>query len=384
MAEKYRVIQWATGKVGKQSLKGIIDHPQLELAGLWVHSPESAGIDSGDFCGYPKTGIVASANAEEVLAIDADCVAYLATCLRRRQPGELVDDIASMLRSGKNVVGVQESMIFPHLLGPELVDKLEDACREGGASYFPTGINANGSQTVLATLASMCQRVESTYLCEIYNFEGYDDPKVFRSLGYGLSAEQAESLDLRPMFEYLFGHALHLTAHWFGVELDEVRWDQQVAVSERDVQMPTFSVAAGTVSAIRFNLDGYVDGKCRVTQGGSYWVGDYPKHWDPPPGDGGYHLAIKGEPDMNLQWAISTRNETFQGPLAKPRGPQDLALMGGLMGTAARVVNSIPELCRAEPGIVTLCDQSPLLSPVNWRQGSAGDPVGAVFAGARG
>src|SRR5271156_3566616 len=274
MSQKYRVIQWATGKVGKQTLKGIIDHPQLELAGLWVHNPDDAGIDAGEFCGYPETGIIASADPEEVRAIDADCVAYLATCLRRRQPTELIDDITAMLRSGKNVVGVQEAMIFPRLHGPEVAEKLEQACRDGGTSYYPTGINANGSQTVLATLASMCQRVESTSLCEMFNFESYEDPKVFRSLGYGLSPEQAESLELRPMFEHLFGHALHLTAHWFGVELDEVRWDQEVAVSERDVRMPLFHVNAGTVSAIRFNLDGYVDGTRRVTQGGCYWVGD--------------------------------------------------------------------------------------------------------------
>lgn len=367
MTQKYRVIQWATGKVGKQALKQIIDHPQLELAGLWVHNPDDAGIDAGEFCGSPETGILASSDAEEVRAIDADCVAYFATSLRRRKPVDLVADISAMLASGKNVVGPQESMIFPKLLGPELLNQLEEACRQGGASYFPTGINANGSQAVLATLASMCQRVDSTYLCELYNFESYEDPKVFRSLGFGLTPEQAESLDLRPMFEYLFEHALHLTAHWFGVEIDEVRWDQEVALTERDIELPLYRVEAGTVSAIRFDLDGCVEGQRRVTQGGCYWVGDYPKHWDPLPGEGGYQIAIRGEPDMKVQWETRTTNESFGGRLAKNRGPEELALMGGLMGTAARAVNSIPELCRAEPGIVTLCDQTPLLPPVDWR-----------------
>src|ERR1700757_573342 len=108
----HRVIQWAPGLVGKQTLKGIIDHPGLELAGVWVHNPAKAGIDAGEFCGYPETGGISSADADEVLAIDADCVAYLATDLRR-QPSELVDDIARMLASGKNVVGVQASMNYP-------------------------------------------------------------------------------------------------------------------------------------------------------------------------------------------------------------------------------------------------------------------------------
>lgn len=383
MPQPYRVIQWAPGLVGKQTLKGIIDHPELELAGLWVHSAANAGKDAGEFCGYPETGIISSADADEVLAIDADCVAYLATDLRR-QPAELVDDIAGMLRAGKNVVGVQASMNFPRIHGEELVSELESACAEGGTSYFPTGINANGSQTVLAALASMCQRVESTYLCEMYNFASYEDPEVFGYFGYGLPPEEASSHDLRPLFEYLFGPALHLTASWFGVELDEVRWEQEMAASERDVDAPLFSLQKGTISAIRFNLDGYVDGKCRVTQGGCYWLGDYPRQWEPPPGEGGYRLAIRGEPDMQVQWATRTRNESFRGPLAKPRGPQDLAIMGGLMATAARAVNSIPELCRSRPGIRTLGDQSALLPPIDWRDGGAGDQLGAVFAGARG
>ncbi|HTK61453.1 MAG TPA: hypothetical protein VL595_03720 [Pseudonocardia sp.] len=382
MSQRYRVIQWAPGLVGKQTLKGVINHPGLELAGLWVHNPDKAGQDAGEFCGLGQTGVTSSADIEAVLALDADCVVYTATDLAR-QPSELVDDISRMLRAGKNVVGVQASMNYPALFGPELVQRLEDACRDGGTSYYPTGINANGSQTVLAALGSMCQRIESTYLCEMYNFSTYEDPNVFGYFGYGLSPAEADAHDLRPLFEYLFGPALHLTANWLGVTLDEVRWDQEYAVSKSDVHAPLFSLKAGTVSAIRFNLDGFVDGKCRVTQGGCYWLGDYPTDWEPPPGEGGYRIAIKGEPDMQIQWATRTRNESFQGPLAKPRAPEDLAIMGGLMATAARAVNSIPALCRSAPGIQTLADQTPLLPPVDWRDGGAGDELGAVFAGAR-
>lgn len=382
MSGPYRVIQWAPGLVGKQTLKGIIEHPELELVGLWVHSPAKAGADAGELCGLGETGVVASADADEILAADADCVAYTATDLRR-QPSELVDDLCRLLASGHNVSGCQASLNHPKLLGEELLGRLEDACREGNASYFPTGINANGSQTVLASLASLCQTIESTYICEMYNFESYEDPEVFGYFGYGLPPEKAEAHDLRPLFEYLFGPALHLTAAWFGVELDDVRWDQEVAFAERGVEAPLVSLEAGSVSAIRFNLDGFVDGKCRVTQGGCYWLGDYPAHWEPPPGEGGYRVAVKGEPDMQVQWATRTRPDSFKGPLAKPRGPQDLAIMGGLMGTAARVVNAIPELCEAPPGIRTLADQSPLLPPVDWLDGGPGDEMGAVFAGAR-
>ncbi len=43
----YRVVQWATGNVGRHSIRAILDHPDLELAGVYVTSPAKAGLDAG-------------------------------------------------------------------------------------------------------------------------------------------------------------------------------------------------------------------------------------------------------------------------------------------------------------------------------------------------
>lgn len=48
-----RVIQWATGGVGTAAVKGVLDHPELELVGCWVHSEAKAGKDVGDIIGTP-------------------------------------------------------------------------------------------------------------------------------------------------------------------------------------------------------------------------------------------------------------------------------------------------------------------------------------------
>ncbi len=47
----YRVIQWATGSMGKTCLRAVIDHPDLELAGLYVYSPSKQGKDAGQIAG---------------------------------------------------------------------------------------------------------------------------------------------------------------------------------------------------------------------------------------------------------------------------------------------------------------------------------------------
>src|SRR5947209_2754557 len=98
----YRVVQWSTGNVGRLALHGIISHPDLELVGLLVHSPEKAGRDAGELCGLGPVGVKATNDVDEVLAIDADAVSYTATGDLR--PQEAVDDMCRILRSGCNVV----------------------------------------------------------------------------------------------------------------------------------------------------------------------------------------------------------------------------------------------------------------------------------------
>jgi 2,4-diaminopentanoate dehydrogenase len=55
----YRVVQWATGNIGTRALRSVIEHPTLDLAGVYVHSPGEAGRDAGELCGLDPLGVVA-------------------------------------------------------------------------------------------------------------------------------------------------------------------------------------------------------------------------------------------------------------------------------------------------------------------------------------
>ncbi|MDZ4268166.1 MAG: dihydrodipicolinate reductase, partial [Mycobacterium sp.] len=92
-----RVVQWATGGVGVAAVKGVLEHPELELVGCWVHSPAKAGRDVGQIVGTDLLGVTATDSVEEILAMDADAVIY--TPLMANP-----DEVAALLRSGKNVI----------------------------------------------------------------------------------------------------------------------------------------------------------------------------------------------------------------------------------------------------------------------------------------
>ena len=92
-----RVVQWATGGVGKAAIEGVLGHPDLELVGCWVHSAEKHGRDVGEILGTSRVGVAATGSAEEILALDADCVVYSPLVPNH-------DEVAALLRSGKSVV----------------------------------------------------------------------------------------------------------------------------------------------------------------------------------------------------------------------------------------------------------------------------------------
>ena len=93
----YRVIQWATGGVGKAAIQCVIRHPELELVGCWVHSSDKEGRDAGELAGESPIGVSATTDVDALLALEADAVMYSPLL-----PDEAV--VAAILRSGKNVV----------------------------------------------------------------------------------------------------------------------------------------------------------------------------------------------------------------------------------------------------------------------------------------
>src|SRR5258706_3783043 len=136
---RLRVIQWATGVVGRHAAAAIAAHPDLELVGARVYDEAKAGRDVGALCGLAPIGVIATTSSDEVIALDADCVFYAAR--GELDPMRAIDDICRLLESGKNVVSTAVTgLIYPKSFGPAVCDRIEKACRVGNASFHGTGI----------------------------------------------------------------------------------------------------------------------------------------------------------------------------------------------------------------------------------------------------
>ncbi len=335
----YRVIQWATGTVGIHAVPAIASHPDLELVGLWVHSDDKAGRDAGEICGVEPLGVTATQDAEALLALDADCVCYTAHSDVR--PGEVVDDLCRMLRAGKNVVNTSfVPLLFPRQAG--FHDQLQAACEEGGTSFYTSGIDPGyGNAGVTVGALALCKDVQSVRMMEIVNYDTWDNPfTMFEIMGFG-KADDSQSLLLAPGSTAMaWGPVVALVAEALDVELDDITEWHEVLLADEDFEIASGPIAAGTISGMRFEIRGMVGGEPRIVVEHVTRLrdGDSPA-W--PQGEG-YRILVDGEPSLQIDVALSSHV-----------GDHNHA---GCLATAMHVLNAIPHVVEAEPGVLTLLD----------------------------
>src|SRR5437660_3578346 len=243
----HKVIQWATGNVGQLALRGIIEHPDLELVGLLVHSPDKAGKDAGELAGVGAVGVKATNDVEEILTLQADAVSYMATGDLR--PWEAVEDMARVLESGKNVVSTSVvPLIYPPAADSKSVERLEEACRKGNTSCFASGIDPGFANDLIPLVVTgVMERIDSLRIMEILNYNTYMQPEVlFETMGFGQSMDNTPLLLLPGILTQAWGGALGAMAAGMGITLDEVRETYEKEPAAQAYESPVGTGNKGT------------------------------------------------------------------------------------------------------------------------------------------
>ena len=336
----YRVIQWATGGVGKAAIEGVLEHPDLELAGVWVHSEEKDGTDVGEILGREPIGVAATRDAEALLALDADCVVYAPILADRAE-------VVRILGSGKNVV-TPLGWFFPE---GEDVSDLEAACRDAGTTLHGTGIHPGGiTERFPLTISALSSGITRVRAEEFSDIRTYDAPDVVRDVMlFGAAPEEARTSVMSSMLGLGFGQSIRMVAHALDVRLDpELRTTHEVAVATEPIESPIGPVEPGRVAAQRFRWEGLVDGTPVVTAAVNWFMGE--EHLDPawsfgPEGER-FEIEIEGDPPVLVTFH-GLHPETVAAGLKRNRG---------IVATAMHCVNAVPAVCDAEPGIRTYLD----------------------------
>ncbi|MDA2889289.1 diacylglycerol kinase [Mycolicibacterium sp. BiH015] len=339
-----KVAAIGTGNVGKHALTQLITDPRFELTAVWVSSESKAGRDAGELAGLQdSTGILATTDLDAVLATRPACVVY--TALADNRLPDALEDYRRILEAGVNVVG-SSAVFLQHpwqVLPAELVTPIEDAAKAGNATIFVNGIDPGFANDLLPmALAGTCQNIQQIRCMEIINYDTYDSAAVmFDVMGFGGSLDETPMLLQPGVLSLAWGSVVRQLAAGLGIELDEVTETHKRVPAPEDFDIAAGPIAKGTTAAIRFEVRGMKDGEIAVVlEHVTRLRDDLCPDWPQPAQHGGsYRIEITGEPSYTLDLCLSS-----------PNGDHNHA---GLVATAARVVNAIPAVIDAAPGIVT-------------------------------
>ncbi len=346
--QRFRVVVWSTGTVGRHAIAGIDRHPDLELVGVWVSNPEKDGRDAGLLAGLGRElGVTATTDRDALLALAPDAIVHAA--MTDDRVFEAIEDLVGFLEAGVNVVSSGPVLLqWPAgILPAEILDRIRQAGERTGASLHVNGIDPGFANDVLPlSLTSLSQRIDEVRVLEIADYSTYYQPVVMREIfGFG------RPLDHRPMLwepgilAMAWGSVVRQIAAGLGITLDEPLTEEvDRRPAEVDTQTASVAIEAGTMGAVRFQVIGKVDGVPRVvlehvTRTAEDQVPEWPR---PPEGGGCYRVVITGEP--HLQCDLVHRGE---------HGDHNVS---GMIVTAQRLVNSVPAVVASPGGLVTALD----------------------------
>jgi hypothetical protein len=335
-----KVIQWATGGVGRAAVAGIVAHPDLELVGCWVHSPDKVGVDVGELCGLGPLGVTATDDVDALLSLGADCVVYAPVMA---DPGE----VARILASGANVV-TPLNWFFP---GGRDESAIEAACAAGGTSVHGTGIHPGGiTERFPLMVSALSQSITHVRAEEFSDIRTYDAPAVVGDIMlFGKTPEEAASSMMPAILGDGFGQSIAMIGHALGLALDpDLAISHEVAVATRPIDSPIGPIQPGRIAAQKFRWVATVGGEPVVTVATNWFMGeqDLDPAWDFGPEGERFEVEVTGDP---------TAKVTFHGwhPDSIAAG---LARNPGVVATATHCVSAVPAVVAAPVGIRTYLD----------------------------
>jgi 4-hydroxy-tetrahydrodipicolinate reductase len=332
---RYRVVQWATGNIGTYALRAVIDHPQYELAGVYVYSDDKAGRDAGELCGVGATGVLATRSVDEILALGADCVLYMPAACD-------IDDVCRLLASGANIVTTRGEFGRAANMDPAERGRVQAAADQGASSIHSTGSSPGFiSEAVPFALTSIQRRLDGLLIEEFADLASRDSPDLlFGVMGFG---SPPDSFD-EARWTYgaaAFGPSLQVLADALSLPLDSVEGTGAVATATAPVEMAAGRLEPGTVAAQRMIVTGHRHGAPLLRFVATwYCTNQLDPAWSVR--ETGWHLVVDGDAPLDVD-------------IRFPVPPERYASVSPAY-TANRAVNAVPFVCAAAPGIRSSVD----------------------------
>ncbi|ORV98293.1 NAD(P)H-dependent amine dehydrogenase family protein [Mycobacterium kyorinense] len=345
-AKPTRVAVWATGGVGSIAIDAIRRRPDLELVGVWVHSPEKVGRDAGELASGAAIGVTATDDADALVALRPDCVVYTASGPDR--DAGAVPDYLRLLEAGINVTSTSStSLVYPPAyFHAEWREQLEAAAKSGNASFYVSGIFPGfGSDQLALVLSTQSKTIRTVTVSEVALNDHYPVADVMMDgMGFGRPLDFEPMLSTPGFIEMAWSAPIHLMAQGLGVEVQEIRGMFERRPTYRDIDVAFGTITAETCGAVSTRAAGVVDGReAIVIEHIIRMARDVAPEWPNSDCDATYRVNIEGEPDIHCSMTLGEAEGHAAG-------------RGAMAATAMRVVNAIPYVVDAPAGLLSSLD----------------------------
>src|SRR5246127_2730847 len=318
----------------------------MELVGVWVHSPEKVGKDAGALAGIEPLGVAATNDADALIALAPDAVVYAASGPDR--DGAAVPDYLRLLQAGINVVSTSStSLVYPpSYFVPDWRDQLEAAAKSGGASFYASGIFPGFASDQLALLmTTQSKNIRTITASEVALNDHYPVADVMMDgMGFGRPLDFEPMLKTPGFIELAWKAPIYLIAQGLGVEVEQVRGSLDRRLTDRDIEVAFGTIEAGTCGAVRTRAAGVVNGREAIVIDHIIRMArDVAPDWPTSEFDATYRIDIEGDPDIHSVLTLGGGEGHGAGHAA-------------MASTAMRVVNAIPYVVDAPPGLLSSLD----------------------------
>jgi 4-hydroxy-tetrahydrodipicolinate reductase len=314
------VAQYGIGPIGAEIARLLLTKSWVKVVAAVDIDPNKIGKDLGEVIGLDrKVGVLVTSE----LDAKPDVVCH-STGSRLR---DVADQLKQLMNRGCHVVSTCEELSFP--LDAEIREELMQVARAANVTLLGTGVNPGFVMDKLPlTITSVCQDVKSVEIIRIQNASTRREP-LQRKVGAGMTAEEFRAaVDAGKIKHMGLKESLMMVGNGLGVEFDHVT-DEEInpIIADREIVTQYLKVAPGQVAGVHQTI--YGTGRINVSLELRMYVGAEAVAAD--------RVIVHGVPDVEME------------------------IKNGVHGdraTAAMVVNAIPRVVQARPGVLTMDDIS--------------------------
>jgi hypothetical protein len=325
--EKIRAVLFGVGAIGSSIAKFLLEKEGVEIVGAIDIATDKIGKDLGEVLGIGKQlSVVISNDLKAVLCkACADIVVHTTSSYLK----DVYSQIAPLAEYGVNVVSTCEELAYPYVSEPEFARKLDALGMKYGVTFLGTGINPGFlMDTLVIALTGVCQKVDRIKAERVLNAATRRVP-FQKKIGAGLSVKE---FDKRIKNKAVTGHvgleqSVGMIAGALKWQLDKIGVDlPQPVIAMKNVASEAIRVKQGQVAGLKQCAHGSVGGEERITLDFQAYIGAKEEYDS---------VSIDGVP-----------------PVCQKISP----CVHGDLATIAAIVNSIPKVINAPPGLVTMKD----------------------------